>query len=271
MKYIIPGLLTALIFISCKDNTPVICSDVELTAPQIILLVGQSNTHYGLGLNEVIDAPVNGIYQLGRFDNNRCIVQACEPLDNHTKAENRIGFAFTFTKLLHEHLPDSIDLIIVPCGYGGTGFADNRWNKSDDLYEDAVNRVNSLMDDYPSATVSAILWHQGETDVILGNQNYASDLDNFIDNLRADIGNDTVPFILGGMVPYWVNQAADRQALQQILKDSPTRVNNVGYADPEVPFVIVKSDNAFDEIHYDASGLRELGERYFDKYLEITE
>ena len=271
MKHFFPWILSVLILTACKDKTPVVCTDTQLNAPQIIFVVGQSNTHYGLGLNEVLDAPVDGIYQLGRFKNNNCIIPACEPLDHHSKTEGRIGFALKFSKLLHDHMQGSQELIIVPCGFGGTGFINNRWNKTNDLYEDAVRRVNLLKSDYPNASLAAILWHQGETDVVLGNQNYELVLDVFIDNLRTDIGNDTVPFILGGMVPYWVNQAADRQALQEVLKDSPSRHINVGYADPDVPFVIEKSNNAFDEIHYDANGQRILAERYFEQYLQLTE
>ena len=271
MKGLLQIVVLAFAMSACKNNTPVVCEETEIVAPQIILVIGQSNTHYGLGLNETLDAPESGIYQLGRFKNNKCVIQACEPLDHHTKADGRIGFALTFGKLYKQSLQIPSDLILVPCGYGGTGFADNRWNKTNDLYEDAVSRVNGLMVEYPNARVSAILWHQGETDVILGNQHYEEDLDNFIVNLRADIGNDTVPFILGGMVAYWVNQSADRQALQQILKDAPNRNSYVGYADPDVPFVIQKADDTFDEIHFDANGQRELGQRYFDAFMGIEE
>ncbi len=271
MKHTILGFICFALLASCKENTPVVWDTVELTAPKLILVVGQSNTHAGFGLNEVLDAPQDGIYQLGRFGNNNCVIQACEPLDHHTRTADRIGFALTFAKLLHQHLQGAEDLIIVPCGYGGTGFIDNHWNKGDDLYEDAVSRVQLLQETYPDASLAAILWHQGETDVVLGNTAYQTDLDNFIDDLRTDVGNDTVPFVLGGMVPFWVNQAADRQALQQILKDTPQRLAHSAYADPDLPFVIVKPDNTFDEIHYDAVGERELGQRYFDVYLQLVE
>jgi hypothetical protein len=264
-------VLFLVILFGCREKKPELCTETDIPAPQLILVVGQSNTHYGLGLNEVLDAPVDGIYQLGRFENNSCIIPVCEPLDHHSKTAGRIGFALKFSKLLHDHMQGSQNLIIVPCGFGGTGFIDNRWNKTNDLYEDAVSRVNMLMTYFPDASIAAILWHQGETDVLLGNQNYEADLDNFINDLRSDLGNDTIPFILGGMVPFWVDQAVDRQTLQVIIKTSPSRHNRVGYADPDVPFVIEKSNNAFDEIHYDANGQRILAERYFEQYLQLTE
>jgi hypothetical protein len=255
---------------SCK-KAETNCNEIEIVAPRIILVAGQSNTHAGLGLDETIDTTVNGIYQLGRFSNDMCVIEAAEPLDHHTKAYNRIGFALTFAKLLKQHLQNSESVLIIPCGFGGTGFIDNRWNRGDDLYRDAVYRVNLVLADYPDAVLSAVLWHQGETDIVLNNPNYQGSLDQFIIDLRADIDNQEVPFILGGMVPYWVNQNADRIAGQEIIASSPQRHINVGYVDPTVPFVIEKPDNTFDEIHYSAEGQRELGQRYFTKYLEIVE
>ena len=256
---------------SCKDSTTISCYDVELNNPKVILVVGQSNTHAGLGIDPILDKPEDGIYQLGRFENNHCIIHATEPLDHHTKSEGRIGFALTFAKLLKQQQQNQRDILIVPCGSGGTGFMDNRWNKGNNLYDDAINRMNAVKEKYPDGEVVAILWHQGETDVFLGNQNYQDDLDTFIGNLRNDLGDDSIPFVLGGMVPYWVEQAADRQQQQQLIKETTDRLGAIGYADPTVPTVIEKTDNTFDEIHFDAGGQRELGQRYFQQFLLLTE
>jgi hypothetical protein len=272
MKIPFGAILLLLAFSSCEDKMEAECTDDELIAPQIILVVGQSNTHAGYGLDANLDAPQDGIYQLGRSGStDNCVIQACEPLEHHTKTEDRIGFALTFAKLLQQHAQGAGDIIIVPCGFGGTGFADNRWNRGNDLYDDAIFRTNGLLEAYPEGRLVAILWHQGETDVYLNNTDYDEDLDRFILDLRADLGDTTVPFVLGGMVPYWVDQAPERQMQQQILKDTPLRNGHVAYADPEIPFLIEKSDNTFDEIHFDANGQRELGQRYFDQFLTIVE
>lgn len=270
MKVYTTALLLLITISSCTESDEP-CKDLEVTAPRIILVAGQSNTHAGFGLDEQIDTPEDGIYQLGRFSNNMCIIQACEPLDHHTRTDGMIGFALTFAKLFKQYEQTAEDIVLVPCGFGGTGFMDNRWNKTNDLYEDAVSRVNHLLTQHPNAVLSAVLWHQGETDVILNNPDYEQSLDQFINDLRTDIGHTEVPLIVGGMVPYWVQQAADRQAVEAIIADTPNRHLNVSYADPTNPFVIEKPDNRFDEIHYSAAGQRELGQRYFTAYLEIVE
>lgn len=256
--------------VSCSE-TEENCDDLEVNTPRIILVAGQSNTHAGLGLDETIDSPESGIYQLGRFSNNMCIVQACEPLDHHTKGPGMIGFALPFSKLLKQHEPNGGDILIVPCGYGGTGFIDHSWNKTNALYEDAVARVNHVLAQYPNAVLTAVQWHQGETDVVLNNPDFQASLDQFINDLRTDIGHPEVPLIVGGMVPYWVQQATNRQVGQAIIADTPNRHINVGYADPNIPFVVEKPDNTFDEIHYSAAGQRELAQRYFTAYLDVVE
>ena len=264
MKIFFMSFLFFLTF-GCHNN-------IEVGLPKsyyIVLIAGQSNTHRGIGLDSILDAETEGIKQLGRYhEENYSIINAKEPLQHPTRMENKIGFGLTFAKNLKNILNDEKDIVIVPCGFGGTGFIDNRWNKGNDLYQDAIVRVDTIIKMNPGSELVAILWHQGEKDV--KNINYKKNLDDFIVNIRTDLNADSIPLILGGMVPFWVNQNLSRKAVQDIIMSSTLRHINVGYADPMIPFVIQKENNFIDEIHYDARGQRELGERYFEQYLRIT-
>lgn len=237
----------------------------------VILVAGQSNTHYGWGYDSLLDHPDARIMQLGRFDEqNYKIVQATEPLDNHTRKKNRIGFALTFAKLYADmFLEDNRNILIIPCGRAGSGFKNNQWNPDDIYYKDAVERTRFVFNYFKKSKLVAILWHQGEDDV--SNPEYQSELDHFISTLRSELGATKVPLILGGMVPYWVEQAENRVVTQQIIKNTPQRMDLVGYADPSYPFPIVKEIDSIDAIHFDASGMRELGLRYFTSYIELRE
>jgi hypothetical protein len=211
-------------------------------AYDIVLIAGQSNTHYGLPFDPKKDTGHPRVKQLGRFNGQDMeIIDAVEPLDHHTRQYNRNGFGLTFAKLMVEYLEDDRQILLIPCGYGGSGFIGNRWNKGDDLYEDVIFRVNSILEDHAESRLVAILWHQGETDV--SNGSHQKDLDDFIKDMRNDLGADTVPFILGGMVPYWVNKTSTRQLHQEIIATAVERHVNVGYADPEQPFLIDKPDD----------------------------
>ncbi|MDG1014032.1 MAG: sialate O-acetylesterase [Flavobacteriaceae bacterium] len=262
-------LLILLISVSCSKNKIQVNEPADL-AYSIILIIGQSNTHSGIGLNSELDTTDDEIFQLGRFGaDDMQIITASEPLQHHTKDDNKIGFGLTFAKLLKEfsNLPSPI--LIIPCGYGGTGFRDNHWNQGDFLYADAVNRVTTVIENNPESKLISILWHQGESDV--GSPSYETDLDNFIVNIRNDLNAANVPFIVGGMVPFWVDQAVERTQQQQLIMTAVNRHNYIGYANPELPFRIEKQDNFIDAVHFDAEGQRELGKRYFNEYILLAE
>lgn len=259
-------LFTFMTLSGCKDGR---ISNNEAQY-SIVLIVGQSNTHAGIGMNRELDGSVDGISQLGRFGNDDMqIIRAEEPLQHHTKDDHKIGFGLTFAKLLKEYLDYPNQIILIPCGFGGTGFQGNHWNKGDYLYSDAVKRVRTVIDNIPGSELTSILWHQGESDV--GSPSYETDLDNFILNLRTDLDAIDTPFIVGGMVPFWVDQTTERIEQQQIIMNVVNRHENIGYANPELPFRIEKPDNLVDVIHYDAAGQRELGKRYFNEYYSLVD
>ena len=93
-------------------------------------------------------------------------------------------------------------------------------------------------------------------------------LDSMIVNFRTDLemDNTEIPFILGGMVPYWVDQDPQRIITNNIIENTPNRISNTAYANPRIPFLIEKENNDDIPVHYDAAGLRELGRRYFTEY-----
>lgn len=235
----------------------------------IILVMGQSNTHYGFGIDPVLDATHPLIQQLGRFDtNNYKIIPAKEPLDHHTKKNNRIGFALTFAKFYaNEYLEDGRQILIIPCGKSGSGFHNNKWNKGDPFYNDAVARTLFVLTNYPNSKLSVILWHQGEDDV--NNMGFQEKLDDFIFEIRNDLDAQNIPFILGGMVPVWANKSLCRAQAQFIIQDTPNRIENTGYADPALPFLIEADTVEENEIHFTAEGLREMGARYFLEFGEM--
>jgi hypothetical protein len=256
------------VIISCKKEKYRTPSGVEF---DIILVIGQSNTHQGIGFDFNLDSPRIYIKQLGRHgENNFKIIPATEPLDHVSKLSNNIGFALTFAKQYSfKHLQPNHELLIIPCGMGQTGFANNFWNVGDTLYNDALTRTNYVLNKYKSKLV-AVLWHQGENDIF--NTNYQATLDSMITNLRKDIvgNNNDVPFILGGMVPYWSNQDTNRIKHNNVIANTPLRINKTGYADPRIPFVITKPDNEYFSIHFDAAGQREMGLRYFSAFQQIA-
>jgi hypothetical protein len=266
-------VMLVVLMTACQEDMPMNSANLADSNLDVILVIGQSNTHYGLGLDPAIDLPNDRVFQLGRFGaDDGVVIAATEPLQHHSQQLDRIGFALSFAK---QYVQDFLasdgnrNVVIIPGAEGGTGFGDQRWNKGDDLYNDAVQRTQFILENFSGSRLVAILWHQGEDDV--GNPSYMSALDQFILDIRQDLDADSIPFILGGMVPYWVDQSADRMAQQNIIRETVNRVPLTGYADPSLPWVLVKEDNTFDDIHFDAAGQRELACRYFWEYERLTE
>lgn len=234
----------------------------------VFLIAGQSNTHFGLLNGLEIQESNEEIFQLGRHEKNDFkIIKAIESLDHHTRQIDRIGFGLTFATLYKAQALPQIKVLLIPCGHSNTGFKSERWNPGNDLYLDAVRRVNYVLDKYPNSTLHGILWHQGESDV--SNENFKYQLRHFIVSIRNDLRNDSVPLIMGGFVPYWVGNGEKKIFANNIIKEMSHEMNNVGYADPTEPYILEKLDDDADWIHFDAAGQREMGRRYFNEYIRL--
>ncbi|KIC00053.1 acetyl esterase [Flavobacterium sp. KMS] len=259
------GLKTS---VAQTKKNPINANDVSY---DVILVAGQSNTHYGYQLNKAIDTVSTRVYSLNRFDGLDYRIAPAKPvLDFWTRANDRVGFVTTFSNLyVNDILKNSKRrVLIIPCGYSGSSITS--WTKNQNLYNDAMQRVNYVLKNVPGSKLTAILWHQGEANV--GWADYQKTLDKMIADMRSDIDQKNiqdVPFILGGMVPYWVNAASNRRTQQEIIKSTPSRVQNTGFADSEFPTVITKPNNNFDDIHFDAAGQREMGARYYKEFLRM--
>lgn len=237
----------------------------------VFLIAGQSNTHAGVPFDSVLDASDPDIFQLGRFDTlNYRIIPAKENLQHWTRVEDNIGFALSFAKLYKANLVgNDRKILLVPCGYGATKIA--QWQRGEMLYNDIVDRVKFCLN-IPGSQLKGILWHQGENDLGKGNTTYQAQLDTLITNMRCDLGHPSVPFIVGGLVPYVVNKKGygHRLLIQDIIRHTPGRLPNTGYADPDIPFTIEKPQNAVNESHFDAAGMREMGKRYFTAFVGLA-
>lgn len=258
-------LFLALTFIafSCRKD------DLRESTFDIVIIAGQSNTHYGM-VQENYQAPTisEKVFQLGRKQNDYEIIPAKQPLDHWTKAHGRVGFGLVFADYyVSNYLEKGHDLLLIPCGKSGSSFLHNDWNPGDELFEDMLKRSQYVLSQHPNSKLIAMLWHQGESDG--SNEQYQDQLDEFISQFRKRQGTPDLPIILGGMLPSWIEENENLDTIQSIIKETPERHLHTGYADPNYPFVIEKTIDLEDQIHYDGEGLKELGKRYFLEYVRL--
>jgi hypothetical protein len=231
----------------------------------IIIIAGQSNSigygtrnHssprlYGASINIPDDNPSNMIKM---YCNNDNIINASHPFEhlsnwdskiyvppktgptvgNSSANCNAVGFGLTFSKkyLISPKKTNTNKVLIIGCGYGGTGFSGSDsnkrfWWKPEDnpnyTYSDgSIGLVRSLylitkekitnMSSRVGANskVVAILWHQGEYDkeFCMRNQEnknrYITDINRLFSDLRSDIvelfpNSTSVPILIGGLSP----------------------------------------------------------------------
>jgi hypothetical protein len=222
----------------------------------VFLMIGQSNM-IGRASYDGGSLHSPSVLQWGRsgLDDGQ-LITASAPLQHHDPGAGQMGLDISFSEALLAQHPD-VSVVFIPSAAGGSGFSNSRWNPGDDLYADAVSRANAVMAANPDFVFGGFIWHQGESDA--GNPAYQSDLDSCIAGLRQDVdaADDATPFILGGLVPGWVEEAADRQAIQATINGTPGRVAHTAVSSS---IDLISSGNL---IHFNAADLRILGVRYW--------
>ena len=196
----------------------------------VVLLIGQSNmSGYGAYLVPGFDTTDPRIQQWTRAN---ALALASDPLQHPDAPFNagRIGPGMSFARSYLKTLPSTRKVLLVPAAFAGTGFSGLRWNPGNDLFEDALLRVNAALASDAENCLAAILWSQGESDVgRMTATGYQAALDAMIKALRtriaASAGADAAPFVLGQFSPDWVGTtpSADQQAILGVINATPTR------------------------------------------------
>lgn len=223
----------------------------------IIVAWGASNTvSYGEGINTALDYPSHRVLQYATTGSNaNTIIQALDPLAHNEIRANTAGAFVTMGREYSALLPNNRSVLIVPVALSGAGFAENRWNPGNDLYNDMVSRINTLLALSPkNRLVAFVNSPHGGGDVNFNSTDYRNRWLAFIDALRTLYGE--VPFIISSYPDTaLVASGGVRQLLQNVIVTLPT-------LRPRVFFVDGAGLSNFDELHYSATAQRELGRRY---------
>ena len=183
-----------------------------------------------------------------------------------------------FGRTLVETLPENVRVGVINVAIGGchietflpdsiTGYVEKRapgWMKGmlaaydNDPYARLVEMAKLAQKD---GVIKGVLVHQGESNT--GDPRWPSQLKKVYDNLMNDLGlqGQVVPLLVGEVVN------SDRGGVCASHNDVIARVPSV------IPQAHVISSsgctNAFDLLHFDAAGYRELGKRYANKMLQL--
>ena len=264
----------------------------------IILLIGQSNAEgHGIGEVEKDYEPSESRMQL--IDSypvmyrpndeggesldvpSETIYRITPAQENTRKSFGKQGcFAIYFAKEYYDAFLAESDrkTLIIRAAIGGTGFLRNQWTPDGVLYKRATEMLDIALGLNPENTLKAILWHQGENEIIDGRERgceflssyYEGCLTGLISDLREGYGE--VPFIAADFCEDWIprypreSEAIKTGALAAIGKFSLTGfVETKGLGSNDRIFIGKYPDDA----HFNRPALYELGKRYFGIYKEI--
>ncbi|MDD4688616.1 MAG: sialate O-acetylesterase [Eubacteriales bacterium] len=228
-----------------------IIGDKEL---DIYLLMGQSNMSGRAPYTTAEAAQMDRTYL---FNNSNRWDVASNPLNKYStlgdsSSQIAMGPSYTFAKTLTQYLPDT-QLGLVVNAKGGSAIA--QWMKGTFYYENSVAKAKEAM---KYGNLKGIIWHQGCSNASKWNE-YMPQLQQMVADLRADLGDDTIPFIAGQLNPSTESKASFNTMIATISQHIPYS----SYA---------KADDlsTIDGTHFDAPSQRILGQRYATEILRMN-
>ena len=226
-----------------------------------ILLIGQSNAA-GRGLpSEVEQLPTDRqfVQRLGKW---RPMYTPVNPDRSNAGVCFAESFAYRFSR--HYNSPVGI----IPCAYGGSKV--DEWMPGTPLYETAVFQSKLAMRD---SKIVGVLWQQGESDCTPElYQEWGEKCIKVFESMRKDIGlGDDVPFLMGGIPDYfdtYEGYLGDVGKYYPFLNAQITalaeKYDYIGY----VPANDLRPGP--DGMHINSAGLRVFGDRFFEKFIEMS-
>ena len=227
----------------------------EIQKPQekidSFLLIGQSNMA-GRGLLEdalEINKERLNVLRMGRWQ------KLFRPV-NPDRRSSGVCLAESFAEAYaREH--EDVEVGLIPCADGGTTIS--QWLPGELNYDHALMQAKLAM---RTSRLTAILWHQGESDCIRDEDvaAYRGRFHQVITSLRRDLGRPDLPVIIGQLHQdigeNWKTQGREKQ-LNAILNDLVR----------ELPYCAIASSQGLtvkpDGIHFDSASCRDFGKRYF--------
>ena len=212
------------------------------------------------------------------------LIPAFQPLQasedpGQSSDEADTALDFYFARAYAEDHPNE-DVLIIKNAYGGTGFANNRWNDGDSLdalvipYFEGAFKQNDLSNRYETIEFGGILWHQGEADTktVAASSAYAANLVAMVARHRSRVdtyvSTEDTPFILGTMHYYridnYYSNFPEMSTVDAIHRDIANLIPNADCVD-------LHDLQGNTTIHFSVDEYKTMGARYYQKWLELSD
>lgn len=248
-----------ILMILCALTACIAAGGQTETAMDIYLCIGQSNMAGRGKLDSTYTDTIPNVYLLGPEGD---MEPACNPLNKYSTIRKDIkmqgiGPAYSFSVEMALRTGRKIGLVVN--ARGGTGISS--WQKGAEAgyYEQAILRLRQAL---RYGKLKAVIWHQGESD-LAHPDTYMSKLQKLVADLRQDLGDETVPFVIGEIARWRPDGSAD--PFNAMLRT----------VDHVIPFSACVSSEGLlplrDERdpHFDAASQVVLGKRYAEAVLDL--
>ena len=266
--------------------------DLARLKSDVIILAGQSNAEGNgirVGSDEYLCSPdVYMLYDknadtLYYDDDGNLIVPKQMEIVAEKYAERRangVKFAEITRKFTEDYIKDGLlekgrKLLVIKAGFGGAGFAKDRWGVGNVLSDRMLKMTDYALSLNQENRIVAFLWHQGEHDAFerewLSPKErkalYYEDLKRQLTAVRNRYSKNPIPVICGEMVNDWADKNKDatdaiEEATREVLFD-------IGFGAMVSSEGLLSNDQCLhngDGIHFCAAATDELGDRYFAAY-----
>lgn len=254
----------------------------------VYLIGGQSNaTGQGLVANLprsfVIDKEVMLFYS--KYTNKGENSMKWMPLCPASESKERFGFELTLGNRLHHYYPTRKIAIIKHALSGSNLYSQwNPGNMADSEqgpeYKKFIETVSTGLTELKKQgyepVIRAMFWQQGEADArdLAGEANnkaYGKNLNNFIHQIRKDVGCGNMLFVYGTVLPLSATRFPGRELVKEFQRQiaenahSELSVENtilVQADDLQMRHTDYNTDYPEDDVHLGTFGLLNLGERF---------
>jgi hypothetical protein len=209
------------------------------------------------------------------FGNDYVWRPASEPVDNPegqvdpvSRGAGRLGPGLAFATAVLRERPDLIAGLI-PCAKGNTSIHDWQRSLSDEtLYGSCLKRIRAAS---PMGELAGVLFFQGEADALdperhpgrtLSAENYGQMFTRYVEDLRADVGQPTLPIIYA--------QIGSHAAPLDFVNWDLIQQQQAAVDLPFIHMIMTKDLPIADAVHFTPESYQIIGERFAAAYLELS-
>lgn len=244
----------------------------------IILLSGQSNAE-GSGVGPCKeeyekDADILRMNGARKYENGWIVDFPFEISidipDSHERDDLSLAFAHEYKKA--GLLEKGRKILLVHTALGGTAFATGHWRVGDYLYKRMLYMLDCALNMNPENRLVALLWHQGESDVLNNNvgETYNKQLTELFGAVQKRPTDEFLPIITGDFVHNWIPRHKNECALiKNEIIDVTNRFGGAFVETDGLPSNHEAGTRNEDFIHFSRNSLHLLGKRYFDAFKKI--